>query len=436
MLTFWGNRQRFCDGVSRRNFLRIGAFGAGLTLADVLRARADQLPIPAGSSAASLGNPAKAAIMVYLPGGPSHIDTYDPKPDAPAEFRGEFRPIQTSIPGIQICEHMPMQARMMDKLAVVRSIVTSEEHSDSYVMTGFTEQVNRAAAQGQHPSFGAVVSKLRGGNTDIPPFVSLRGMSMGTEPGYLGIAYRPFTADGPGVRDLRMAGGVTADRMGDRKDLLARFDTARREIDAGGSMRGMDAFAQRAFDMIASGAVRKALDLKNEDPRTRDRYRGVEQFLTARRLVESGVGCVTLSYGGWDTHSSNFKTLKKQLPELDRGIANLIQDLHDRGMEDDVVTVVWGEFGRTPKINGSDAGRDHWSPAMSALVAGGGLKMGQAVGSTTARGERPKERPYKVPSLLATLYQAVGIDPGMTFPNGTGRPMYVLDERQPVTELL
>jgi uncharacterized protein (DUF1501 family) len=224
--------------------------------------------------------------------------------------------------------------------------------------------------------------------------------------------------------------------MGERKDLLTSFDTIRRDVDKGTTMAGLDAFTGRAFDMIASGAVHKALDLKNEDPRTRDRYKNVEQFLQARRLIEAGVGCVTLSYGGWDTHSSNFKTLKKQLPELDRGIANLIQDLHDRGMEDDVVTVVWGEFGRTPKINTSDAGRDHWSPAMSALVAGGGLKMGQVVGSTSARAEHPKDRPYKVPSLLATLYQAIGIDPGMTFPNGTGRPMYVLDERQPVTELL
>jgi uncharacterized protein (DUF1501 family) len=188
--------------------------------------------------------------------------------------------------------------------------------------------------------------------------------------------------------------------------------------------------------MIASGLVRKALDLKNEDPRTRERYKGVEQFLTARRLVEAGVGCVTLSYGGWDTHDSNFKTLAKQLPMLDRGIAALIQDLHDRGMQDDVVTVVWGEFGRTPKINNSNAGRDHWSPVMSALVAGGGLKMGQAVGASTARGETPKDRPYKVPHLLSTLYKAVGIDASQTFPNGSGRPMYVLDDRDVVKELV
>jgi uncharacterized protein (DUF1501 family) len=250
------------------------------------------------------------------------------------------------------------------------------------------------------------------------------------------VAHRAFSPDGPGLRNLKRSTGITAEGMDDRKDLLASFDTVRRDIDKGTTMAGLDAFTGRAFDMIASGQVHKSLDLKNEDPRVLDRYKNVESFLRARRLIEAGVGCVTLAYGGWDTHSANFKTLKKQLPELDRGIANLIQDLHDRGMEDDVVTVVWGEFGRTPKINMSDAGRDHWAPAMSALVAGGGLKMGRVVGSTTSRAERPKDRPYKVPSLLATLYQAIGIDPAMTFNNGSGRPMYVLDERQPVTELL
>jgi hypothetical protein len=430
VFTFWGSSQRFCDGLSRRNFLRVGAFGAGLTLADQLRAKAGT---GAPRATQSLSLP-KAAIMVYLPGGPSHIDTYDPKPDAPAEFRGEFKPIATSVPGVQLCEYFPMQARMMDKLAVVRSLVANDEHSDSYVMTGYTEQVNRAAAQGQHPSFGSVVSKLRGSAGDVPPFVSLYGMSLGTEPGYLGVAHRPFTPDGPGKENLRAKYDGT--RQDDRKDLLARFDAARRDADASGTMAGMDAFTQRAFDMIASGTVRKALDLKQEDPRARDRYKGVEQFLTARRLIEAGVGCVTLSYGGWDTHSSNFKTLKQQLPGLDRGIANLVQDLDDRGMLDDVATVVWGEFGRTPKINTSDAGRDHWSPVMSALVAGGGLKMGQAVGVSSARGEYPKDRPYKVPHLLSTLYRAVGIDPATTFPSGSGRPMYVLDERDIVTELV
>jgi hypothetical protein len=326
-----------------------------------------------------------------------------------------------------------MQAKMWDKLACVRSLVAVDEHSDHLVMTGYSENTNRTQ---HHPSFGSVMSKLRAGQADIPPFVTLRGMSTGIEPGYLGVAHRAFSPDGPGLGNLKLKGGMTVEGMDDKKSLLTSFDTVRRDIDKGTTMAGLDAFSGRAFDMIASGNVHKALDLKHEDPRVLDRYKGAEQFLKARRLVEAGVGCVTLSIGGWDTHSSNFKTLKKQLPEVDRGVANLIQDLHDRGMENDVVTVMWGEFGRTPKINSSDAGRDHWSPAMSALVAGGGLKMGQAVGATNSRGERPKDRPYQVPQLLATLYQAIGIDPAMTFPNGTGRPMYILDERRPVTELL
>jgi Protein of unknown function (DUF1501) len=425
MLTILGQRQRYCDGINRRNFLKIGAFGAGLTLAGMLRAQAAGTPTTTR----------KSAIMIYLPGGPSHMDMYDLKPEAPMEFRGEFKPIATNVTGVQICEHMPLQAQMWDKLAVVRSLVSVDEHSDSLVMTGYSENTNRTQ---HHPSFGAVMSKVRGNNAgnDVPPYVSLRGMAPGTEPGYLGIAHRPFTPDGPGVQNLHLPGGVDMDRMGDRKALLASFDSVRRDIDQTGTMKGIDSFTTRAFDMVASGTVRRALDLSREEPRTRDRYHGVEQFLTARRLIEAGVGCVTLAYGGWDTHSSNFKELKRQLPHLDRGIANLIQDLHDRGMDKDVVTVVWGEFGRTPKINGSDAGRDHWSPAMSALVAGGSLKMGQAIGSTNSRGETPRDRKYTVPQLLSTLYQAIGIDPSQTFPNGSGRPMYILDEREPVTELL
>lgn len=425
MLTFSGARQHFCDGISRRNFLAIGAFGATLSLADMLRLRAAN---PAKSLAKQ-----KSAIMVYLPGGPSHLDMYDLKPDAPVEYRGEFKAIGTNVAGVQICEHFPQQAKIFDKLAVVRSLVSVNEHSDSYVMTGYPEQVNRIAG---HPSFGAVMSKIRNGGGDVPPFVSLRGMSLGTEPGYLGVAHRPFTPAGPGLANLKLPGSVNQSRLEDRKGLLETFDTARRDADASGMMAGMDSFTQQAFEMVASGTVRTALDLQKEDAKGRDRYKNLDKFLTARRLVEAGVGCVTLSFGGWDTHTGNFRTLKRQLPELDRGIANLVNDFSDRGMLNDVVIVVWGEFGRTPKINSSDGGRDHWSPAMSALVAGGGLKMGQAVGSTSARGEYPKERPYKVPHLLSTLYHAMGIDPSQTFLNGSGRPMYILDERDTVKELL
>ncbi len=426
MLTLWGARQRFCDGITRRGFLKIGAFGAGLTLAEMLRRRA--------AAGTTTSTPTKSAIMIYLPGGPSHMDMYDLKPEAPKEFRGEFKPIATNVPGVQICELMPRQARMMDKLAVIRSVVSVDEHSDSLVMTGYSERENRTA---HHPSFGAVLSRLRGQSaSDMPPFISLRGMSIGQEPGYLGVGYRAFTPSGPGLENLRLANGVSMERLEDRKTLLADFDSVRREIDASGTMKGLDAFDSRAFEMIASGNVRRALELGREDPRVRDRYKGIEQFLMARRLIEAGAGCVTLAIGGWDTHSSNFKTLRRQLPDVDRGVANLIQDLHDRGMENDVVTVMWGEFGRTPKINGNDGGRDHWSPVMSALVAGGGLKMGQAIGASSARGEYPKDKPYKVPQVLSTLYRAIGIDPALTFPSGSGRPMYILDERQPVTELL
>lgn len=429
MLTISGGSPSFCDGISRRHFLRIGSFGAtafGLTLADQLKARAS------GRKRSH-----KSAIMIYLPGGPSHLDMWDLKPDAPQEFRGEFKPIRTNVPDVSICEHFPMQAAMFDKLAVVRSLSSVDEHSDSLVMTGFPERVNMTA---NHPSFGSIVSKLRSESGDdssgrVPPFVSLRGMSKGTEPGYLGVAHRPFTPGGPGNANLSLARNVTVDRLATRKDLLESFDDTRREIDAKGTMIGLDSFNERAFDMVTSGVVRTALDLGKEDAKTRERYKGVESFLTARRLVEAGVGCVTLSTGGWDTHGNNFTTLKRQLPILDRGIANLIQDLHDRGMADEVVTVVWGEFGRTPRIN-NNAGRDHWSPAMGALIAGGGLKMGQAIGSTTERGERPKDRPYTVPNLLSTIYKAVGIDPAMTFMNGSGRPMYVLEERGIVRELV
>jgi hypothetical protein len=422
MLTLWGGRQRYCDGLTRRNFLQIGAFGAGLSLAGMLRA---------GEAA---GSSKKAAIMIYLPGGPSHIDTYDLKPGAPKEYRGEFNPIKTNVPGVEICEHFPLQAKMWDKLAVVRSLVSVDEHSDSLVMTGWSEQANRTA---NHPSFGAVLSKLRDASAnDIPPFVSLRGMSRGTEPGFLGVAHRPFTPDGQGFRNLRLAGGVNATRMDDRKTLLSSFDDLRRDIDATGTMKGIDSFTSRAFDMVASGAVRKALDLTKEEPRSRDRYKGVEAFLSARRLVEAGVGCVTMSIGGWDTHSSNFKQLKKQLPQVDRGVASLVQDLHDRGMDKDVVVVMWGEFGRTPRINNSDGGRDHWSPVMSALVAGGGLKMGQAIGASSARGEYPRDRRYTVQQMLSTLYKAVGVDPARTFNNGSGRPMHILEDRDPVRELV
>jgi hypothetical protein len=428
MFTIWGKSQGFCDGVNRRNFLKIGAFGAGLSLADMLRLQANASENPANRPAPTR---AKSAIMIYLPGGPSHMDMYDLKPEAPVEFRGEFHPIQTNVTGVQICEHFPMQAQMWDKLACIRSIISVDEHSDSLVMTGKSQRENMTA---NHPSFGSVVSRVRAGSdSDMPAFVSLRGMARGTEPGFLGISHRPFSPTGPGVENLRPLQNVSHERMSDRRQMMESFDNVQRDLDA--SVAGLDAFTARAFDMIASGGVRNALDLTHESANIRQRYRGVEQFLTARRLVEAGVGCVTLSIGGWDTHGQNFQQLRRQLPEVDRGVANLVQDLHDRGLLNDVVVVMWGEFGRTPRIN-MNAGRDHWAPVMSAMVAGGGLRMGQAIGASTARGERPQDSPYRVPQVLSTLYCAIGIDPARTFPNGAGRPVHIVEDRTPVRELV
>jgi len=428
MLNIFGGAQKFCDGLDRRSFLKIGAFGAGLTLADMLRAKAS------ASAIGSAPTTNKSAIMIYLPGGPSHMDMYDLKPEAPVEYRGEFRPIQTNVPGVQISEHFPRQARMFDKLSVIRSIVSVDEHSDSLVMTGYSMNENRTS---HHPSFGSVMSRLRGNHAaDLPPFISLRGLSEGCEPGYLGVAHRAFVPNGQGQANLSLANGVTMDRTGDRRQLLNNFDSIRRDLDASGSMRGLDAFASRAFDMVASGATRRALDLTREDPRVLDRYRGVEDFLRALRLVEAGVGCVTLSFGSWDTHERNFMTLRTQLPMLDRGISNLIEDLHARGMDRDVATVSWGEFGRTPRINGSQGGRDHWSPVMSAMVAGGCMRMGQAIGSSSSRGEYPRDRRTNPSQVLSTISRALGVAPAQPFPNNSGRPMYILDDREPISELV
>lgn len=429
MFTFLGQGRRFCDLGTRRDFLRIGGLGVGagsLGLSDLLKARA------VGPNAKNASK-AKSAIFVYLPGGPSHIDMWDPKPDAPAEIRGEFKGAETNIPGIRINELFTRQAAMFQHFAAVRGVVSVNEHSDSLVMTGYSDIENRIM---NHPSFGSVLSKLRGMNDDgIPPFVSLRGASKGTEPGYLGVAHRPFTPEGQGVANLRPTPANAGERLTKRRDLLNQFDDFRKESDTTGTANGIDQFTSRAFEIVSSGTVRKALDLSKEEAKVRESYRGVENFLTARRLIEAGVGCLTLSYGGWDTHVNNFVQLKRQLPVLDRAIGNLVTDLKERGMLDEVAIVVWGEFGRTPKINGT-AGRDHWPTAMNALVAGGGLRTGQVVGGTNSNAEKPKERGYPVQRVLSTVYHALGIDPGMTFLDTFGRPQHLLSDREPITELL
>jgi hypothetical protein len=445
MLTIPGPRQGgFCDGLSRRDFLRVGGLAlGGLSLPTLLRAEA--------ASGQGMGH--KAVIMVFLAGGPPHQDMVDLKPDAPAEIRGEFRPIPTNVPGIEICEHLPRLARMTDKLAIIRSIVGARgEHAAVQCMTGYSEQESRQA--GGRPSLGAILSKLQGPvRSDMPPFVGLsprtRHVPWGDpgHPGYLGLKYAPFTPNGSDLANMTLK-GISPERFGDRRALLASFDGLRREADANGSIDGMDAFTQRAFDILTSSRMVEALDLTNEDPRLRARY-GIgdmkeiddgppccmDHFLMARRLVEAGARCVTISFGRWDYHGNNFGQCRERLPKLDMALSALIEDLHARGLEKDVSVVVWGEFGRTPKVN-KDGGRDHWPPVSCAILAGGGMRMGQVIGSTNRLAEVPKDRPVTFASVLATLYHNLGIDPSATVPNHAGRPMYLLDEREPVRELI
>jgi hypothetical protein len=305
------------------------------------------------------------------------------------------------------------------------------EHTDIGVMTGHSAAEVRTT---QYPCVGSMISKLRGTTRGMPPFVSLRGMNAGCEPGFLGISHRPYSPGGQAHADLQLPSGVTTERFADRRRLLAAFDACRRDAEDAGTIGGLDAFQQQAFELVTSGRIRDALAIGHEPETTLARYDGVEQFLKARRLIEAGVGCVTLSVGEWDTHKDNFKRLKDTLPDFDHGLSALIGDLHERGLANDVVVVACGEFGRTPRVN-AEAGRDHWTPVMSAVVAGGGLPMGQVVGATSPWGDRPMEGTCTVQQVLATVYRFLGIDLARPLLNGAGRPIYLLDDSAPIRGL-
>ena len=445
MLTLLGKAQSaYCDRVSRRNFLRIGGLAmGGLSLPQILRAE----------QAAGIRQSNKAVIMVYLPGGPPHQDTYDLKTDAPVEIRGEFNPIRTNVPGIEICELLPRLAGMMDKLAIIRSLVGArDDHASFQCMTG--RLAGGRQPEGGWPEFGSVVAKLANDVSAAPPYVGLSPRMQhkpynSGKPGFLGAAFAPFQPNGDARDDLVLQ-GASLERMNDRKQLLAGFDRFRREADASDTMRGLDGINQQAFGLLTSSRLAEALDLTKEDPNTIARYgkgteqhqgdgapRINEQFLLARRLVEAGVRCVTLSYSFWDWHGQVFKNARANLPQLDQAVSSLVQDLHDRGLDKDVSVVVWGEFGRTPKIN-KDAGRDHWPNVSSALLAGGGMRTGQVIGSTDRLGEGAKDRPVKFQEVFATLYQRLGIDVNtVTIPDLSGRPQYLVDDNaQPIGEVV
>jgi hypothetical protein len=407
--------------------IRVGGLAfAGLTLSDVLRMRA---------SGAEQASRAKSVIMIWMRGGPSHIDSYDMKPAAPLEIRGEFRPIQTNVPGIEICEYLPKHAQIMDKLTILRGIRSNDlgYHTPHYILTGFPDR-------GKRPVFGSIVSYLRPRRDGLPPYVSLMyqppGLYDSEGPTYTGETHRPFVPRSEGLANLSPAKGISMDRLTDRRRLLEVFDAINREVDYAGSMPAIDAYTKQAMEMIASPKVRDAFDLSKEPPGARERYgKYCESFLFARRIVEAGVPVVTLKVGDWDTHEKNFRDMREQLPQLDQGFHALISDLYDRGLDKDVAVVMWGEFGRAPRISRGD-GRDHWPEAGAAVVAGGGFQVGQVIGETDAQGGVSKGKPYTPSNVLANLYHHLGIDPVVTIADHNSRPMHVLDDREPVRELL
>lgn len=436
---------RLCDGVSRRDFLRVGALGmGGLALPQLLRAEA----------LSGIRKSHKAVIMIYLVGAPPHQDMFDLKMDAPLEYRGPYKPISTKVPGIQISEHMPLCARIMDKLVPIRSVYGSPsgDHDSFICYTGRTVQNQ---PPGGWPSMGATLSKLAGAAIPaIPPFVGLVPRAghppYGSpgHPGFLGQGHAAFRPNGAGMEDLKL-NGVTVDRLSDRRALLQGFDQFRREVDNSGLMNGVDSFTQQAFGVLTSSKLAEALDISKEPQKVRERYgkgdtknygdgapRNLEQFLLARRLVEAGARCVTLNFGRWDFHSSNHSELLTHLPWFDQAYSALVEDLHERGLDKDVAVVAWGEFGRTPLIN-ADGGRDHWPQLGCALLAGGGMRTGQVIGATDRLGGAIADRGVHFGEVFATLYHTLGIDPNATtLTDLSGRPQYLVDGWQPMKELV
>jgi hypothetical protein len=446
MLTIPGTAWRQCDRVNRRAALTIGGLAAGgLTLPQLLQAE----------ERAGHSHPHKAIIMIYLTGGPPHQDMVDLKPEAPREIRGEFDPIDTQVPGVQISELMPHVAGMLERFAIVRSLVGAEDrHSSFQCVTG-----RRFAQQplGGWPEIGSVLSRLEGpADPAVPPAVDL-SMKMAhlpynlPGPGWLGMAHTPFKPSGEAMDDMVLQ-GVSVDRLNDRGVLLAQLDAARRRLDGWGASGRVDRFTEQALGILSSSRLVEALDLSREPASVRERYgqddpqclpysnlgyqAHMSKFLAARRLVEAGARCVTIAFADFDWHGANFTNGRKVIPLLDQGLAALVTDLHERGLDQEVSVVVWGEFGRTPQINAS-AGRDHWPRVNFALLAGGGMRTGQVIGATNRLAEEAVARPVTYGDIFATLYHRLGLDvSATTLPDLNGRPQYLADSLQPIRELI
>jgi uncharacterized protein (DUF1501 family) len=432
-------RRPFCDGLHRRDLLRIGAaglFGLNVSLPRLLQA--EQAARAAGRSTKDV-----SLIIVFLQGGISTIDTWDMKPDAPAEFRGEFDPIDTNVPGIQLCEHLPSVARQADKFSLVRSFGHRDSGhgpADHYMLTGYlpTAGFNGGLKpNNQRPAHGAVISRMLGPRGSVPPYVCLPKMQNSAGSSYLGSAHAPFVVDADpnaadfAVPDLAPAPEVSAGRLDARRVALATIDRFHRaaEVQANRQAQAFSAFQEQAFDLMTSPATKAAFDLRQEAESLRDEYGRNslgQSCLMARRLVEAGVRCVLIDHTNWDTHYNNFHVLKNDLlPHLDGAMATLFRDLADRGMLDSTFVLITGEFGRTPRIN-KDAGRDHWGPSTAIVVGGGGVQGGRVIGASNERAEKPATEPFGPEDLTATIYYALGIDPQTEFYTPEGRPVPIV----------
>jgi hypothetical protein len=470
MLTILGNQLQwtepksgFCDRLIRRDFLKIGGMAlGGLSLPQILRAEHEIESAVSRSETTTSNRSHKAIINVFLPGGPPHIDMWDLKPDAPAEIRGEYSPIKTTVPGMEICELFPKLASMAERFAIIRSIADSDgDHSAFQCMTG--RRRSEQPPPGGWPALGSWVSKLKGSvNPSVPAHTSLMyktGHSDWGNPGdggFLGLGHSPFRlvgGKGNGMKaDNMVLQGVTLDRLHDRDSLRSSLDQFRRAADASGSMEGLDEFSQKAMGILTSSKLADALDLSQEDPRVLAKYgvddpeferdgapRMVRNFCIARRLIEAGARVVSMNFIRWDWHGGdgmNFVNSKRDFPLLDTGLSSLLIDLHERGLDRDVSIVVWGEFGRTPRLNNRNS-RDHWPQANCAVVAGGGMRLGQVIGATNRYAEHPTDRPIKFQEVFATLYAKAGLPLNTREFDLRGRPQYLVEPGiEPIRELM
>jgi hypothetical protein len=434
MFQFRGSRKGTnCDGTSRRDFLKVGALGAtALTLPNLLKARA---------AAASAGQTTKntSIVWLWLGGGPTHVETFDPKMSAPAEFRSTVGAVQTNVTGIELGGVFPKMAQVADRMAFVRSFAhrnSGHGGGTHWVMTGY-DFPPADNGQGQiKPGFGSILAKHRGPtnpSTGLPTYVRLGGI-LGDGPSWLGAPYAPFETAGNARRNMNLQ--VALERLNDRRSLLKNIDSLNRDIDHSGLMNGLDSFESQAFDLILSKA-RETFDVTREDPRTRDSYGpGLgQQLLLARRLCESGVGFVTMQFGGWDMHGNIAQAMKNLGPQVDRAVSAFVEDTSNRGLDQDILLVISGEFGRTPRINGG-AGRDHWAPLSTLALAGGGLKMGQVIGESSAKAEVPKTTPITPQHLMATVFHVLGIPQYLHYKDPSGRPVPMVDGGKPISELV